>query len=93
MYRQAAFREDRTEIQQEAHRANPWSVDDAPPAFIDTMMKGIVGVEIPVDQIEGKWKASQNRPAADQARVAAGLREDDPFSAMAAIVEAFGAKG
>ena len=37
-------------------------------------MKGIIGVEIPIDRIEGKWKVSQNRPEADRAGVIAGLR-------------------
>jgi len=39
-------------------------------------MKGIVGLEIPIARIEGKWKVSQNRPAVDQAGVVAGLRGD-----------------
>jgi transcriptional regulator len=39
-----------------------------------SQIKGIVGVEIPIDRIEGKWKVSQNRPEADRAGVVAGLR-------------------
>jgi transcriptional regulator len=39
-------------------------------------MKGIIGIEIPVAKIEGKWKVSQNRPAQDRAGVMAGLRDD-----------------
>ena len=50
------------------------SVSDAPDAFIAAQIKGIVGLEIPIARIEGKWKVSQNRPAADQAGVVAGLR-------------------
>jgi transcriptional regulator len=49
-------------------------VDDAPAAYVAAQMKGIVGVEIPIDRIEGKWKVSQNRPEADRAGVVAGLR-------------------
>ena len=41
----------------------PWKVDDAPAQYVASQMKGIVGVEIPIDRIEGKWKVSQNRPA------------------------------
>jgi transcriptional regulator len=66
----------------------PWKVEDAPEAFIDGLLKAIVGIEIPLTRIEGKWKVSQNRPAADRAGVAAGLaRSDDPrHQVMAALV-------
>lgn len=53
--------------------AVPWKVTDAPAAFVDQMLKGIVGIEIPVTRLEGKWKLSQNRPAADQASTVSGL--------------------
>lgn len=73
----------------EAARPAPWAVEDAPADFVAGQVKGIVGLEIPIRRIEGKWKTSQNRPAADQAGVVAGLRHDfgadDP---MAALVEA-----
>jgi transcriptional regulator len=58
----------------EGVRPAPWKVDDAPAPFIAAQMKGIIGVEIPIDRIEGKWKASQNRPEPDRAGVVAGLR-------------------
>ena len=45
----------------ESARAHPWAVDDAPADFVAAQMKGIVGVEIVIDRIEGKWKVSQNR--------------------------------
>jgi transcriptional regulator len=57
----------------EAGREEPWSVADAPSEYIEGMMKAIVGIEITVERLEGKWKASQNRPAADQLGVIAGL--------------------
>ena len=44
----------------ESERAIPWSVSDAPPDYIDTMLKAIVGIEIPIRTILGKWKTSQN---------------------------------
>jgi transcriptional regulator len=73
--------------QQEANRPTPWEVEDAPADFVTAQVKGIVGVEIPIDRIEGKWKVSQNRPAADRAGVVAGLRERGATSeAMAALV-------
>lgn len=56
-------------------RAAPWSVDDAPGPFIASQLKGIVGIEIPIERIEGKWKVSQNRSEADRAGVAVGLAQ------------------
>ncbi|MDO8875907.1 MAG: FMN-binding negative transcriptional regulator [Pseudolabrys sp.] len=71
----------------EAPRVAPWQVADAPEPFVAAQLKGIVGLEIPVARIEGKWKVSQNRNAADRAGVARGLRgEGDEADAMAALV-------
>ena len=60
----------------ERARPQPWSVADAPARFVAGQIKGIIGLDIPIDRIEGKWKVSQNRPAADREGVAAGLRDD-----------------
>jgi len=72
----------------ESGRAAPWAVGDAPEAFVEAQVRAIVGVEIEIAAIEGKWKASQNRPVADRAGVIAGLEElgDEDSRAMAAIV-------
>jgi transcriptional regulator len=71
----------------ETPRAAPWQVADAPDAFVAAQLKGIVGLEIPIARIEGKWKVSQNRPAIDQAGVVAGLQiEGDDAKVMAAEV-------
>jgi len=72
----------------EGGRAAPWAVTDAPEEFVAAMARQIVGLEIEIDDLRGKWKASQNRPAADRAGVIAGLTADgDPDAlAMAAIV-------
>lgn len=59
--------------QQEVPRAEPWKVDDAPEPFIAVQVRGIVGIEIPIARIEGKWKVSQNRPEPDRAGVRDGL--------------------
>ncbi|MBZ5580493.1 MAG: FMN-binding negative transcriptional regulator [Acidobacteriia bacterium] len=59
---------------QEAGFANPWRVEDAPEAFIDGQANAIVGIEMTIETLEGKWKASQNRPEADRVGVIAGLR-------------------
>jgi transcriptional regulator len=71
---------------QEGTRPAPWAVDDAPPRFIEAQLRGIVGVEIPIARIEGKVKASQNRPEADREGVAAGLEAEAPGSPMARLV-------
>jgi transcriptional regulator len=63
----------------EAHergRSNPWAVSDAPEDFVATMLKAIVGIEIPIDRIEGKWKLSQNRSEPDRRGVVEGLQAD-----------------
>jgi transcriptional regulator len=59
----------------EQARPQPWKVTDAPESYVASQIKGIIGLEIPIARIEGKWKVSQNRPQADRAGVVAGLRE------------------
>ena len=56
----------------ESGRQSPWAVSDAPSDFIQAQLKGIIGFSLPLTRIEGKWKMSQNRPAADRAGVASG---------------------
>lgn len=58
----------------EAGRASPWAVSDAPPEFVRSQLRGIVGLRMPIARLEGKCKMSQNRTAADRTGVAAGLR-------------------
>lgn len=79
---------------QEVGRSEPWSTADAPADFLAAQLKGIVGLEIEITRIEGKWKVSQNRSDVDRQRVAAGLRDDasEEAHAMADLVEARGAK-
>jgi transcriptional regulator len=67
----------------EATRPAPWAVSDAPADYVDAMLGAIVGVEIPIDKLVGKWKMSQNRSAADQHGVVAGLLESDEPQAAA----------
>jgi transcriptional regulator len=57
----------------EATLAQRWQVDDAPADYIEQMLRAIVGIEIEVTRLQGKWKVSQNRSASDRAGVAAGL--------------------
>jgi transcriptional regulator len=57
----------------EADRPRPWQVSDAPADYIAQQMKAIVGVEITIDRLEGKWKMSQNRSDSDIDGVIRGL--------------------
>jgi transcriptional regulator len=66
----------------EGHRAEPWSVDDAPPAFVAGQLRAIVGIELPITRLEAKLKLSQNRPG-DVDGVIAGLEAEDSPSAGA----------
>ena len=58
----------------ESGRETPWQVSDAPSEYIEGMVKGIVGIEIPIARLVGKWKVSQNRSVPDRMGVAAGLQ-------------------
>ena len=72
----------------EATMQAPWAVGDAPADYIAQMLGAIVGFELPIEQLSGKWKVSQNRSAADRAGVADGLDSvsDHTAAAMAAQV-------
>jgi transcriptional regulator len=59
----------------EAPRAAPWQVGDAPPPYIEKMLSLIVGFEFSIASLTGKWKVSQNHPAANRQGVVQGLRE------------------
>ncbi|TDW37452.1 hypothetical protein EV128_101933 [Rhizobium azibense] len=61
MYQSPHFREDDLAIPHQLIRAHPWIVCDAPEDFIRAQLKGIIGVEIEIAAIEGKWKVSQDR--------------------------------
>lgn len=61
----------------EADEQIPWKMADAPSAFIADQLDQIVGIEIPIRALSGKWKTSQNRPEADREGVVFGLQERD----------------
>lgn len=67
-------------------RAAPWAVDDAPIDFTEAQIRAIVGIEIPIARMEGKWKMSQNRNAADREGVVSGYRQQGDDE-MANLVE------
>jgi len=61
--------------EQESGRQIPWKVSDAPEQFTDKLANGIVGVSIPIQTLEGRWKVSQNKNTADAMGVVSGLNE------------------
>jgi transcriptional regulator len=70
----------------EAERGGePWHVTDAPADYIDTMLGAIIGLEIPITRLVGKWKMSQNRPAQDRAGVVDGLLQEGGGSSHTAV--------
>jgi transcriptional regulator len=73
----------------EGGRDHPWVIEDAPSDYIEKQLRGIVGLEIAITRLEGKWKMSQNRSDADIHGVIRGLgASSDPVDrAVAAIVE------
>ena len=73
----------------EAEMREPWSVTDAPEDYLSAMVRGIVGMELAVTRIEGKWKASQNRSESDRRGVLRGLDElgTDRSRAMRLMVD------
>jgi transcriptional regulator len=70
-----------TERHEGREPAPPWRMEDLPAAYLKSMLNGIVGIEIAVSRLDGKFKLSQNRPAADRPRIIAALEgRDDPDS-------------
>jgi transcriptional regulator len=73
----------------EAESPVPWKINDAPADYIASQIKGIVGLEMDIERLEGKWKVSQNRSAEDRTGVVRGLSELDTTEsrAMKVLVE------
>ncbi len=73
----------------EGRRAAPWAVSDAPEDFVVAQMRAIVGIEIDILDLQGKWKLSQNRTAADRRGVADGLACEGDVSSrvMAGLID------
>ncbi len=76
-------------LKQESPFADPWAVTDAPTEYIDQMLRAIVGIELTIRSIEGKWKTSQNQPETNQRGAVQGLRDlgTADAAAMAALIE------
>ncbi len=73
----------------EGARTEPWHVTDAPASYIDAQLRAIVGLEIPITRLLGKWKMSQNKSVVDRAGVEQGLRAtgDSAAATLARLVE------
>lgn len=72
----------------ESQLRHPWQVGDAPADYIEKMMAAIVGIEIPITRLVGKWKVSQNQPEANRAGVVRGLgMQGAKGEAMAGLVQ------
>ena len=69
--------------QYESHRPHPWKMSALPADFVSALLKAIVGFEIEVERLEGKFKLSQNRPG-EVGRVIAALDSEEP--ALAALM-------
>jgi transcriptional regulator len=76
-------------MQHEALFPEPWAVSDAPREFTEKLMANIVGVEMVISRLLGKWKVSQNQPQRNQASAIEGLKASGlhDSSAMAVLVE------
>jgi transcriptional regulator len=61
----------------------PWKIEDAPVDYVESQIKGIVGLEMVIERLEGKWKVSQNRSEQDRAGVAKGLAELNTTESLA----------
>ena len=76
----------------EAIRHVPWKVSDAPEEYVAQLIGGIVGVEMPIGRLVGKWKLGQNRPEADQRGMVDGLLLEEEGTALAALIKAAGGR-
>lgn len=79
---------DKFTSQLESQQSQPWSIADAPADFIEKLLPHLIGIEIVIEQLEGKWKASQNRSATDRNGVIAALEKigNSNATAMADLI-------
>ena len=65
---------------QESQRTEPWKVSDAPSAYIDKMLRAVVGIEITIDRVEGRLKVSQDEDEQDRRGTVEGLQHSTDAS-------------
>jgi len=87
----------RGHVQQLTHRHEgtrdvPWKVSDAPEEYVAKMLGGIVGLEMPIARLVGKWKLGQNRPEADKQGMVDGLLHEKGGAALAELIKAAGGR-
>lgn len=74
---------EKTTLEHEGHRETPWRISDAPADFIEKLLGAIVGLELQITSLTGKWKVSQNQKPIDHAGVIEGLRSEGTEAALA----------
>jgi transcriptional regulator len=76
---------------QERHRSDGWSLDEAPEEFVAQLLNHIVGIEIKVERLIGKWFVGQQRSPSDREGVMTGLLQEqtEATSAIAAMMRAY----
>jgi transcriptional regulator len=81
---------ERLSARHEAREAAPWRMRDLPQAYLEAMLRGIIGIEIEISRLEGKFKLSQNRPASDRPRIITALerRGDQTSREVAGLMRA-----
>ena len=77
----------------ESGREKPWRMGSLPADYVHNMLKAIVGFELAVEKLEGKFKLSQNRQPADHANVTAALEREGQTELAALMRERAPAKG
>lgn len=79
---------DELTAEHEALLTQPWRPSDAPAGYIGGLLQAIVGIEIPITRVEGKWKVSQNQPAENRCGAAEALetRGDEQSAEMARLI-------
>lgn len=85
---------DKLTTKHESNQTHPWKISDAPAEFIDRLLNSIVGIELNILSMQGKWKVSQNQPKENRESVVAGLeaQSDQDANRMAELVRRFGAE-
>ncbi len=78
--------------EERAGSSRPWKMTDSPPGFIDQMLANIVGIEIGITKMVGKWKLSQNKEERDRVGAADELRKRDERQLAQAMMNAVSGK-
>lgn len=75
---------------QESSQSSPWRISDAPAEFTEALIGQIVGIELKIEHMQGKWKVSQNQPTQNQASVMLALQSEgaDAQTQMALVMAA-----